>query len=305
MQTCLPLAFTPLHTALQAVLSLGWSWDSFDTFRRPFLPPVLWTQCSRGWFLHQVRDALRQSQLENAASRCAHLAGFSVSDRHMTLVLLRRLQKQKQHYSAGTLKAILANAIKTAVVYHKAKLASSPLCSFCDAQVEETTIHMYEECSQWHDIRSRFPLASDPRLPVCTRFTGIACLSPQTLASCRAMDRADTFDAAPLSASALDAAKSRESFVNNFTVVVIIASFCSTPNLALWRRAGYSIRYSRFSHPGNASCALLGSEQTAQRALLRALLHVVIRDVRPLHIRVACSGFLSVWEVNKSPSPRV
>ena len=61
-----------------------------------------------------------------AAARCAHLQGFTVLDRHLSLTLLRRLQKNQQNYSAGTLKAILANSVKTAKVYFKSNLVDSP-----------------------------------------------------------------------------------------------------------------------------------------------------------------------------------
>lgn len=43
---------------------------------------------------------------------------------------------------AGALKAILANAVRTAVLFHKAGKADSPICPFCDLGVRETTVHM-------------------------------------------------------------------------------------------------------------------------------------------------------------------
>ena len=120
------------------------------------MPPVRWLRCSKGWFLHQVRDALRQSQLLNLASRAGHYSGFTVFDRETTVFLHQKLLKHKHGHAAGTLKAILATAMKTAVIFHKSKLVSSPVCPFCTMNAEEDTSHMFDVCPCWADIRLKF-----------------------------------------------------------------------------------------------------------------------------------------------------
>ena len=52
---------------------------------------------------------------------------------------------------------------------------------FCNQGALENSSHMFEARSAWAHIRRRFPLASDAQLPTCTRFTGIACLTEQSL----------------------------------------------------------------------------------------------------------------------------
>lgn len=52
-----------------------------------------------------------------------------------------------------------ANAIKTAVSFHKSNLVDSPICPFCNNEVLESTLHMYEECPRWSTIRDKLPKA--------------------------------------------------------------------------------------------------------------------------------------------------
>ena len=171
----------PVYNVLDSLTQIGWTWTSFDTFSRPFFPPVSWLTCSKNWFAHQVRDGIRHAQLLLAKDRSKHFADYSYIDRHTSLLLLRRLLKQKQSYAHGTFKSIMANAVKTAVIFFKSKLASSSTCPFCDLGVPESTVHMYEECPAWADIRNKFPQAFDARLLTCARLMGIACLEQSTI----------------------------------------------------------------------------------------------------------------------------
>ena len=105
------------------------------------------------------------------------MAGFTILDKPSSIRLLLELRKSRKPYAAGTLKAILANAIKTAVLFHKAKLTDSPICPFCDNNCYEDTPHMFEICPRWDLIRRQFfPSLQFDDLPTCTRMTGIACL---------------------------------------------------------------------------------------------------------------------------------
>ena len=124
---------------------------------------------------------MRQAQLCKAASRCEHLAGITVLDKPSTTKLLTQLLQSKKPYVAGTLKAILANAVKTAKIFHKTGTVASNICPFCDQNVVEDTAHMFNICPRWNDIRSHFDhdrLVN--QLPHCSLFTGIACLPEST-----------------------------------------------------------------------------------------------------------------------------
>ena len=289
----------PIFTALSSLKGLGWGWDFFLSFSRPFLPPVPWLQCSRGWLLHQIRAAIRQAQLSAAAARCAHLAGFTILDRHMSLVVLNALKRHQQAYSVGTLKAVLANAIKTAVILHKAKWADSEICPFCDQHVPETTTHMYEECSRWALIRARFPAAFDARLPVCSRLTGIACLSQQTLNCMRSLYTQQPVIPVPAVSNFAD--RQAESRDARDAVIVCVAGFCREPSMPVWRRAGFSIRYSTSPHSLNTTLPLMGPEQCAKRAAASALCHVLAMDHRRLRVQCACPSLLLFWQQVTSP----
>ena len=54
----------PAHMVKRAVKFIGWDWDqSFMSFERNDWPSITWSKCSRSWFLHEVRVALKQSQI--------------------------------------------------------------------------------------------------------------------------------------------------------------------------------------------------------------------------------------------------
>ena len=80
----------PMHTVMQTLKWLKWVWDDFDTFQRPFLPPIAWMKCSKGWFKRQVRNALRQVQMSTLASRATHYFGLQFFDRDSKVFLLNK-----------------------------------------------------------------------------------------------------------------------------------------------------------------------------------------------------------------------
>ena len=102
------------------------------------------------------REPLRTNLMSQAASGCTHLAGFMILDKPSSICLLLELRKSRKPYAAGTLKAILANAIKTAVLFHKAKLTDSPICPFCDNNCYEDTLHMFEMYPRWVQFADSF-----------------------------------------------------------------------------------------------------------------------------------------------------
>ena len=167
----------PLDTALRALDLLGWSWvESFDTFHRPVFGPIHWLCCSRSWLLHEVRSALRQFQLSLAAPSTASLCSTSLAPslsllpfRIPNICMLLALSRLFWPMLFGT-----------AVLFHKAELAPSPVCPFCNHGVPETTGHMFDVCPAWSHIRDARNLDFS-NLPRCTLLTGIACLPSLTV----------------------------------------------------------------------------------------------------------------------------
>ena len=302
LQNPCPAIHGPMHCVANAVVQIGWSWSQFERFDRPFLPPVHWLQCSKNWFSHQVRDGLRQAQVLLAAQRCRRLAGFTYLDRHMSLILLRRLKRQAQDYAHGTLKAVLSNAIKTAVIFHKSKLVSSPVCPFCDLDVHETTSHMFEVCPRWSDIRAPFPQAFDDRLPTCTRLTGLACLEPSTIGSIRALcDQLPVASPSPANPVHDAAAQLRPSD----SVTVCIACFTLDAWHPIWRRVGFCLKCSPPLPSVDVSLPLPGPEQCSKRAAALALCIALERLQSAFSVVASSLDVLSFWDkvCSKSPTP--
>ena len=167
---------------MQTLKALKWFWDDFDTFKSPFLLPTAWIKCSKGWFQHQVRNALRQVQMSTLASRATHYFGLQFFDRDSTIFLLSNLLSKKQSYAAGALKAILANAVRAAVVFHKCGAGASAICPFCSSEVVEDTHHLCDVCPKWQPIRDKWSKNAYSQLPLCTLHTGVASLPPQAQA---------------------------------------------------------------------------------------------------------------------------
>ena len=93
---------------------------------------------------------------------------------------------------------------------------------------------------------------------------------------------------------------SLETWVNGLLVVYTDGA-CLNQNS---RRAGYGVAYDSLrQHTMTVSCPLLGLEQTAQRAELRAFLHVLAQDSRPLLIHTDSAYVVQVFELFKMGVP--
>ena len=207
--------------------------------------------------------------------------------------LLNKLLRTKQHYAAGALKAILARAVTTAVGFCRAKACSSSACPFCDLNVDEETRHIFKVCPAWESIRASHQFASHARLPQCARMTGVIGFEPATLAATRALDAPDPLAEDSCVCNTSDTALE---FHRQGRVVVYTDGSCLSQNCSLWRRAGFGVVYdAEMKHSLTVSRPLLGLEQTAQRAELRAFLCVIQRDPRPLLVHTDSAYVVDVW----------
>ena len=115
-------------------------------------------------------------QFSCAVARCEHYAGLNVLDRDSSVWHLHKHLRLKQHYSAGTLKAILANAVTTAVGFRRAKACQSSICPFCDLNLDETLEHIFDHCPAWASLRPRCNAQEHAALPSHTRLTSLLLL---------------------------------------------------------------------------------------------------------------------------------
>ena len=293
----------PVSSALKATSALNWGWGSFEVFQPDHYPAFNWLSCSRGFFMHRLRESLRQVQFGLAVVRCEHYSGLGVLDRDSSVWFLRKLLRTKQHYAAGTLKAVLSNAVTTAVGFHRAKTCDSPICPFCEQGVEENLLHIFDECPAWESLRTRFKAHEHAALPVFTRLTGVVEMQQPSLDALHSLAAPDTLCDASRSPCPSDALPQTW---ENGCLVVYTDGACFNQDSSFWRRAGYGVVYdSSRQHSMTVSCPLLGLEQTAQRAELRAFLHVLAQDSRPLLIHTDSAYVVQLFSsfVNRTPLP--
>ena len=286
----------PAHMILRAVQFIGWSWDqSFERFERRDWPSITWKACSKSWFLHEVRCALKQSQILLASARCQHLNDFTFLDKPSTVKLLRHLLKSKNVYLAGTLKAILANAIKTAVVFHKSKLVNSPICPFCTSRVLETNHHLFNECPAWASIREPFnPDVSFQHLPTCTMCVGVACIPVATLHLLKEMAASD-FRYQTDTDFLIDSFPDFETF-SGVSLSVWLGTHMMHSSHPFWKRCGFGVIFdSARQHPHTMFDCLRGPDQTEIRAFACGLMFVLCRLPRAIKIHVSNPQFLQFW----------
>ena len=252
---------------------IGWDWDqSFMSFERNDWPSITWSRCSRSWFLHEVRVALKQSQIALASARCQHLADTIFLDKPSTIKLLRHLLKSKKVDLAGTLKAILATAIKTAAIFYKSKLVNSPICPFCISNVPETNHHLFDECPAWASIRDPYnPDVTFQHLPACTKCVGVACMPVATLHLLK-----DIASSSPQCISVpdfhTDTFPDLESLSGGF-LSIWIGTYMMYSAHPLWKHCGYGVIFDSVrQHPLTMSDCLRGPDQTEIRACACGLL---------------------------------
>ena len=164
--------------------------------------------------------------------------------------------KLKQHYAAGTPKAILSNSVTTAVGFHRAKACDSPICPFCEQGVEENLLHIFDDCPAWESLRIRFKAHEHAALPAFTSSDWRCDMQQPTLDALHTLAVADTLCDAPRSPCPSDA--SLETWKNGFLVVYTDGA-CFNQDSLLWRRAGYGVVYDPLQrHSMSVACPLLG-----------------------------------------------
>ena len=110
--------------------------------------------------LHAVRDRLRRMAWRRAEMRSQNMQGLEDLDYKQSTMLWR--WKKLDNHIQRLLEIVLSNAVWTRerVFRHtNGRLASSPKCTFCDTDEDETLEHLYWNCPRWGDIRQNFPLA--------------------------------------------------------------------------------------------------------------------------------------------------
>ena len=176
------------------------------------------------------------------------------------------------------------------------------MCPFCSSEVVEDTHHLFDVCPRWQPIRDKWSKNTHSHLPHCTLYTGVASLPSKAQAVLAAGIPPDSFTFSNCNPSSVDLAL--ETYTASGHVAVYTDGCCLNQNSPLWRRAGYGLAYDvDLRHSCTVALPLLGLEQTAQRAELRAILHAISQDARPLHIFCDSSYVISVWESWRASVP--
>ena len=162
----------PVHLAMEALYSLGWSWTPpWHVVREGIITDLL--VVDPGTWAHEVREAARMVRWKAASSRRTDMVGLTEGvDKDATNAAWRR----SAGYEAGVLRGIIAGAVWTQDRLFRAGMKDTPLCPHCSAGVTEDLEHMWWGCAAWDGIRSSHPAAmADDRLtwPPCLALCGI------------------------------------------------------------------------------------------------------------------------------------
>jgi ribonuclease HI len=165
----------------------------------------------------------------------------------------------------------------------KLDLVDSLMCPFCSS-AEEDVEHIFLSCPAWAHIRCKFPhvdLAQVRLLPACTKLCAVPLLPRDIISFPRNLSIEDTLEvSSPLTELDYAIETIHDSFVFVWT-----DGACSHQESLHLRRAGYGVAYDPHGqHCRTVSRPLVGLEQTAQRAELRAVLAAVAIESRPLHV---------------------
>ena len=188
------------------------------------------------------------------------------------------------NYWRGTFSAIISGGFRSAKHFLKAGLISDSTCPFCGQQ-EEDIIHIFLDCPAWAATRLKYPGVDFEWLRqrnACTKLCAIPVVPAAVLEFSKSGNSDDQLEnPRPLSANDLLLETIKDSHV-----VVWTDGSCHLQDNPYLRRAGYGVIYDHDRlHSRTISKPLLGLEQTAQRAELRAVLAALIIENRPLHVR--------------------
>jgi ribonuclease HI len=292
----------PVGLIHRAVLSIGWSWDCFDSFERPGRSPLPLCEGPDTWWLHELRDGLRLSKWAIAASKRDDMQGLQAVqgvDRQATLALLNSRKTPAE--TSGILRGIVSGSVRLQKRLYQAGIVESPLCPFCN-MCEETCFHCYWECPKWDALRLEFHLPCRrvrADWPACTSNCSIFLEDPNVTALVMDLEREQPILADLEGHFHCNECRARiASDVGSSEPQVVWTDGASSKNQDYrFRRAGSGIFYGP-GHDLNFSCFLPGLLQTNQRAELFAVLLACLRDPRALDIRsdsdYVCKG-VSTW----------
>lgn len=120
---------------------------------------------------HIVREAMRRVLWEQAANRRPDMAGVERGiDREITTSLVEG--KRLKAYEQGILRNIFVGAVWTQDRRHRANLADTGACRYCDPGEVEDHHHLWWRCPAWSRIRQMRSLASQ-NVPPCVAVCGL------------------------------------------------------------------------------------------------------------------------------------
>jgi len=279
----------PVGLIHKAVLSIGWSWNSFEHFARPGRTPLPLCGGPDNWWQRELRDGLMLAKWGIAAEKRNDMHGIDAVqgvDTQATLALSKSGKLPPDE--VGILRGIVSGSVRLQKRLYQAGIVASPICPFCH-MCEETVFHCFWECPYWDALRLEFDLpcvSVRAEWPVCTSTCGIFLEDPRVMSLAIGLEQEQPIlgdiDGYFRCSDCRDLiARGAESSVPQ----VLWTDGASSNNQDhRFRRAGSGIFYGP-SHAFNYSCMLPGVAQSNQRAELFAVLLACLRDPRELDIR--------------------
>ena len=149
----------PVARVKEALNSLSIAWTT-DEQNQTILGGEVLKEDTIGKILHLVRDKLRRIAWRKAATRRNDMVGLEDLNYEKSRALWKK--KCLNSHLQRTLEYVLSNAVwfrERNFRHTGGRGASSPKCTFCDSDEDETHEHIYWKCKKWDDIREKFPLA--------------------------------------------------------------------------------------------------------------------------------------------------
>lgn len=287
----------PVKQLVKALEMLGWSWPEVGVLRTDMGTDIQWLDWPISWAMHELRASQRRYLLRRVPITRNDLGSIRghehLVDFYATTWLLRtkakkwKLDVRQQAF----LITYLIGGDHTQQRPSRSKIAidESPLRRYCDEE-EETQAHTVLRCRCWESCRATpRRLGGQPSTwPPYTQHCGIVSGDGQ-LEALRARLFADPPLECPRPPQAgeddLERAHRYQDDEGRWWTWVATDGACSDPTHPLLTRAGYGAFVAE-GHRCNVSARLPGPAQSAARAEIAALVHLVASVDFDAHILI-------------------
>ncbi len=181
----------PAATILQAYKFLGWKHQLHTNIKREYDTDLDLCGGSITWWDHDVRRSIGFAWTQRTPERrethgLNHHVAWVATTAMMRETLSRNLRKvisnllddlggKPSKRIRGTIASIVSASVRDGVVLQRAHARETETCPFCGRGTEDHR-HIWQVCSKWASIRSRFPNWRDlfTDMPIVTQHLAIA-----------------------------------------------------------------------------------------------------------------------------------